>query len=60
MKRFGYTLAEVLIAIAIVGIVAGLLLPLANKFKPDTDKMMFLKTLIKISPPRSSPCLTRF
>ena len=44
MKRFGYTLAEALIALAIVGVVAATMLPLANKFMPDTNKVLYLKT----------------
>lgn len=44
MKRFGYTLAEALIALAIVGVVAALTLPMVNKFMPDTNKVTYLKT----------------
>lgn len=43
MKKLGYTLAEILIAVAIVGVVAGLLLPLMGKSKPDANKIQFLK-----------------
>ena len=31
MKKTGYTLAEILIAIAVVGVIAGLLLPMVGK-----------------------------
>ena len=42
MKRFGYTLAEALIALAIVGVVAAIALPMANKFMPDGNKILYL------------------
>lgn len=44
MKKQGYTLAEALVAMTIIGVVAALMLPLFNKFRPDSDKAMFLKT----------------
>lgn len=44
MKRSGYTLAEVLIALAIVGIIAAVVAPMVNKFRPDTTKMAYLNT----------------
>lgn len=44
MKKSAYTLAEVLIAVGIVGIIAAIMLPLATKFKPDKNKVLFLKT----------------
>lgn len=44
MKRRAYTLAEVLIALGIVGILAAIMVPLVNKFKPDTAKSLYLKT----------------
>ena len=43
MKKFAHTLAEALIAIAIIGIIAGVTAPLVSKFKPDTNKVLFLK-----------------
>lgn len=43
MKK-GYTLAEVLICVAIIGVLAAILVPLANKFKPDATKAMYVKT----------------
>ncbi|MBE7710596.1 MAG: type II secretion system protein [Cyanobacteria bacterium SIG31] len=42
MKK-GYTLAEVLVALGIVSVIAALTLPLINKYKPDTNKVMYLK-----------------
>ena len=44
MKKQGYTLAEALIALTIVGIVSAILLPISTKFAPDTDKITYLKT----------------
>jgi prepilin-type N-terminal cleavage/methylation domain-containing protein len=44
MKNKGYTLAEVLITIGIIGILAAVLLPLINKYKPDANMAMFIKT----------------
>ena len=44
MKKFGYTIAEALIAMTIVGIIAAIMVPMVNKFKPNTNKIMFLKT----------------
>ena len=44
MKKQGYTLAEVLITVGIVGVLAALMLPLINKFRPDTTKILYLKT----------------
>lgn len=43
-KKFGYTLAEVLIALTIIGILAAVSLPLVNKYSPDTAKVKYLKT----------------
>lgn len=44
MKKKGYTLAEALVSMAIVGVLAALLLPLTNKFRPDSNKITYLKT----------------
>ncbi len=44
MKRRAYTLAEVLIALGIVGILAAVMLPMINKYKPDTTKVLYLNT----------------
>ena len=43
MKK-AYTLAEVLICVGIIGVLAAILLPLANKFKPDSNKAIYIKT----------------
>ena len=44
MRKKGFTLAEALIALGIVGIVAALALPMFNKTKPDSVKVAYLKT----------------
>lgn len=44
MKKYGYTLAEALIAMTIIGVIAAVMLPMMNRFKPDTNKILFLKT----------------
>lgn len=43
-KKNGYTLAEVLITLGIIGVIAAVCAPLINKYKPDTTKIMYLKT----------------
>ena len=43
MQKFGYTLAETLIALGIVGVLAALMLPMINKIKPDTTNISYLK-----------------
>ena len=43
MKK-AYTLAEVLICVGIVGVLAAILLPLANKYRPDSTKALYVKT----------------
>jgi len=44
MKKFGYTLTEVIIAMAIAGILTTVGFTLVNNSKPDTTKIMYLKT----------------
>ena len=39
--RTGFTLAEALIAMAIIGVVMALLLRALNRVQPDKEKMMF-------------------
>lgn len=46
MKKKAFTLAEALIALGVVGIVAALMLPLANKTKPDAMKVKYLKLMM--------------
>ena len=45
MKK-AYTLAEVLICVGIVGVLAAILLPLANKYRPDSTKALYVKTFV--------------
>ena len=49
MKRKGFTLAEVIIALGIVGLVAAISAPLINGIFPDKNKLMVLKTYKTIS-----------
>ena len=41
-KKFGYTLAEVLIALGIVGFISAIMLPMINKVKPDPIKVTYI------------------
>ena len=43
MKKKAYTLAEALIAMGIVGLIAALMVPMVSKFKPDINKVVYLK-----------------
>ena len=43
-KKLGYTLAEVLIALGIVGFISAIMLPVVNRIKPDPVKVMFITT----------------
>ena len=43
MRRKAHTLAEVLVALAVVGVLGAVVVPMANKFKPDVYKIKFLK-----------------
>ena len=43
-KKLGYTLAEVLIALGIVGFISASMLPVVNRIKPDPVKVMFITT----------------
>lgn len=44
MKKRAYTLAEILIALGIIGILAAIMTPMVNKYKPDTMKVLYLNT----------------
>ena len=41
MKKFGFTLAEMIIAIAVVGVLAAASVPLVNSIIPDREKFKF-------------------
>lgn len=43
MKKSGFTLAELLISLGIVGVIAAVTLPLMGKIMPDVNKAMYLK-----------------
>ena len=43
MRKQGYTLAEILVTVGIIGVIAALMLPIFNKIKPDEEKAMYLK-----------------
>lgn len=43
MKKHGFTLSEVLIALGIIGIISAIGLPLINNARPDRNKIMYLK-----------------
>ena len=43
MKKTGFTLTELLITIAIIGVVAALSAPVVTNLTPDKNKMMFMK-----------------
>ena len=43
MKKFGFTLSEILITVGIVGVVAALTAPAVSNIMPDRNKMMFMK-----------------
>ena len=52
MKKKGFTLAELLITMGIIGIVAAILAPSLGNLKPDSDKAKVLKvynTLLKVN-----------
>lgn len=42
--KFGFTLTEAVITMTIIGVVSALLLPMANKFRPDPLKVKYLQT----------------
>ncbi len=44
MKKFGFTLTEVVIALGIIGIIAAVMAPLLDHLIPDKDKINVLKT----------------
>lgn len=44
MKKKGYTLAEALIAMGVIGVVAALMLPMYSKYRPDANKALFIRT----------------
>lgn len=49
MKKFGFTLSEILIALGIVGVVSALVGPTITNIMPDKNKAMFLKNYKELS-----------
>ena len=49
MKKNGYTLAEVLVTLGVIGLVAAITGPLITKFTPDAEKVAYLKTYDMLS-----------
>jgi len=43
MKKFGFTLAEIMIVLTIIGVLTMILLPIANHSRPDENVMKFKK-----------------
>lgn len=43
MKKFGFTVSEILIALVVVGVVASLVIPMVARLFPDKNKAMVLK-----------------
>lgn len=44
MKKFGFTLMEIIVALGIVGVVAAISAPILNNLIPDKEKLAVLKT----------------
>ena len=49
MRKLGFTLAEVLISLTVVGVVSALTVPLVSNLIPDKDKINVLNTYNKIA-----------
>ena len=52
MRKFAHTLSEVLIALGVSGLLGAVVIPKASKFRPDTDKIKFLRvydSIVKIN-----------
>lgn len=49
MKKKGFTLAEVLIAVGIIGVMSAIMASAFNQAKPDKTKMMYLKAYDSLS-----------
>ena len=49
MKKTGFTLAELLITLGIIGVIVAILVPAVNNAMPDENKTMYLKTYDTLS-----------
>lgn len=49
MKKSGFTLAELLITLGIIGVIVAILVPAVNNAMPDENKTMYLKTYDTLS-----------
>ena len=49
MRKKGFTLAETLITLGVIGIIAAIILPAMTKIKPDGTKAMYLRTQREIA-----------
>ena len=52
MRKFAHTLSEVLIALGVIGLLGAVVIPMASKFRPDIDKIKFLRvydSIVKIN-----------
>ena len=49
MKKRGFTMAETLITLGIIGVIAAIILPLINKIRPDDMKVGYLKAYDALS-----------
>lgn len=43
MKKFGFTLSELVVAVSIIGVASALIVPIVGKIIPDTKKVTVLK-----------------
>lgn len=48
MKKLAFTMAEVLICITIIGIIAAITIPIVNDARPDKDKVLFKKSMMTL------------
>ena len=55
MKKTGFTLAELLITLGIIGVIVAILVPAVNNAMPDENKAMYLKTYDTLSDTIKNP-----
>ena len=49
MKKNGFTLAEVLVTLGIIGILSAIMVPAVGNARPDKTKLLYLKTYDSLS-----------